>query len=105
VAYLNAGVCWRISCGVVPCYAEVCTGGGRSRAEVTDGVWVWPSELAHYIVEHDVCLPDAFLETMRRNGWRAPGEHELRPILDEWWRNGTRPSFSVWKEWARQVSV
>src|SRR5262245_11011580 len=35
--------------------------GGR---ELTDGMWLWPEGLAHYVVRHSVRLPDEFVATM-----------------------------------------
>lgn len=31
--------------------------GDRGTAELTDGVWVWPEGLAHYVRNHPVALP------------------------------------------------
>jgi hypothetical protein len=39
---------------------------------LTDGLWVWPEGLAHYVEHHDVYLPAEFLRTMTRRGWRLP---------------------------------
>jgi hypothetical protein len=42
--------------------------------EYTDGEWIWPEGLAHYVERHNVVLPDEFVETMRRNSWKVPAE-------------------------------
>lgn len=42
--------------------------------DLTDGEWVWPEGLAHYVQKHDVCLPDAFVETMQKNSWLVPAK-------------------------------
>jgi hypothetical protein len=39
-------------------------------AIVTDGVWVWPAELAYYVKTYRCELPEAFVDHMRRSGWR-----------------------------------
>ena len=38
----------------------------------TDGVWVWPSSLAHYFVRYHTELPDEFLRHMSASGWTVP---------------------------------
>ena len=39
---------------------------------ITDGTWVWPEGLVHYVEVHNVPLPDEFLKRMRRNLWKVP---------------------------------
>lgn len=34
-------------------------------AELTDGAWVWPQDLSHYVRDHNVRLPDSFIERIR----------------------------------------
>jgi len=43
-------------------------------AERSDGVFVWPEGLAHYVDAHDVRLPDDFVE------------HALGTPWTRWWR-------------------
>jgi hypothetical protein len=38
----------------------------------TDGVWAWPLDLAYYVKEYHVKLPDEFLSHMKRNQWVIP---------------------------------
>lgn len=40
-------------------------------ALLTDGTWVWPSDLAHYVEKHGVRVPDEFMEHMSGRGWEA----------------------------------
>jgi hypothetical protein len=40
--------------------------------DLTDGEWVWPEGLAHYVEKHNVCLPDEFIFTMQKNSWSIP---------------------------------
>lgn len=97
-AYLRAGVIhnqWRghsycrFKCGVP--HAEM---GSRC---LTDGDWVWPEGLAHYIEQHQVRLPDEFAATMEQNGWTIPEDAEKwasRHADDSFWVAwaNTRPS-------------
>ena len=48
------GVSWcRFGCGISPSLM-----GSR---DLTDGTWVWPEGLAHYVREHEIVLPDEFV--------------------------------------------
>ncbi|MEY8041978.1 TNT domain-containing protein [Saccharopolyspora cebuensis] len=38
----------------------------------TDGTWVWPLAMAHYLANHDVAPPRDFLDHIRHAGYRAP---------------------------------
>lgn len=51
----------------------------------TDGEWVWPSDLAHYVRRYAVALPHQFVETVRERGYRAPRltEDQLDALIDE----------------------
>ena len=53
--------------------------------DFTDGVWIWPQGLAHYVDTHDAGLPDAFLQHARANRFRiAPFSLDaLFPNADE----------------------
>jgi len=44
--------------------------GWNGSAERSDGVWVWPEGLAHYVQSHDVRLPDDLISHVRRRGFR-----------------------------------
>jgi hypothetical protein len=39
---------------------------------LTDGEWVWPSDLAYYVRTYHVVIPPELAEHMQRNGWRVP---------------------------------
>jgi hypothetical protein len=41
-------------------------------ATLTDGVWVWPADLAYYIETYHVRLPDEFAEHAASNSWIPP---------------------------------
>jgi hypothetical protein len=38
-------------------------------AELSDGVWLWPEGLAHYVEHHAVRLPDEFLDHVRNRDY------------------------------------
>jgi hypothetical protein len=97
VAYLRAGSVhtrWRglsycrFRCGID--HSEM---GSRC---LTDGEWVWPEGLAHYVEKHDVCLPDEFVASMRENGWAIP--ERAKEVTRE---ECGRPRTDFWIAWAR----
>jgi hypothetical protein len=71
-----------------------CKGYNGSK-ELTDGVWVWPEGLAHYVVKHGITLPPEFVEHVVANA--APERLQTDPLeepppIDE----------SLWMRWAAQ---
>ena len=63
---------------------------------LTDGTWSWPQGLPHYIKQHRVRLPDAFVEHMRQQNWI------VSPCTIAFDRNNI--DFEEWIEWGRQQS-
>lgn len=80
VDHLNAGVVlWQFR-GLTWC-RFYCDKSMGSR-ELTDGQWLWPEDLVHYVREHNVLLPDEFVETAL--GGPSKVIHPLgRPIVDK----------------------
>jgi hypothetical protein len=60
--------------------------GGR---ELTDGEWVWPDGLVHYIQEHSVVLPEEFI------AFATSGRKPKR----KWFKHSV--SLDFWIAWAR----
>jgi hypothetical protein len=85
-------------------------------SDLSDGVWMWPRGLAHYVEKHNVKLPDAFVHTMRAHEWQIPQEFAERiriareqPVTKSV-PNSDVPrtledsfDYSLWREWAKQV--
>jgi hypothetical protein len=70
----------RFGCGVNGC------------TERSDGVWLWPEGLAHYVQHHDVRLPEEFLSHVRNRGY-CPLPAEETPI------DFVCQSSSFWRSW------
>ena len=99
VDYLGNGVVWRAYLGVSSCRFEC----GIAREQMgsltlSDGVWAWPSGLAHYVTAHHIALPDEFLAHARAQGFQidprlasqaTPGETRSVALPEngtaEWW--------------------
>lgn len=72
-------------------------------ADFTDGVWVWPHGLHHYVHHHKIRLPEEFIQTMRESQWRVwgplpPQGLDMRP-------DGSLHfpiTYDFWIDWAHQ---
>jgi len=55
--------------------------------EFTDGTWVWPEGLVHYVERHGLPLPEEFLRTIEENSGKPPqfGVSADTPIDREFW--------------------
>jgi hypothetical protein len=43
----------------------------------TDGIWIWPEDLAYYVEHYNVALPSDFLDHVKLRMYRPPKEHEI----------------------------
>ena len=62
--------------------------GGNGSAELTDGSWVWPEGLAHYVRHHPVALPDDFVRDVTATNRRAGlsrGHPRTTEVDDSYW--------------------
>src|SRR5262245_48470650 len=65
LAYLRAGREYERYAGYSYCRFWLCWTPPKfmGDGDLTDGVWIWPQGLAHYVQRHWVCLPEEFIET------------------------------------------
>jgi hypothetical protein len=64
--------------------------------DLTDGAWVWPEALAHYVDRHAVTLPEQFVTHAISSGWGELG-------LDKMTRAAAtinEVSDEIWIQWA-----
>lgn len=66
--------------------------GANGCQEQTDGKWIWPSGLVHYVRVHGVALPEEFVEDACRAAPVA-GEPSLGDVVSD---------TNLWIEWARR---
>jgi hypothetical protein len=97
-AYLRAGRTYARWRGMSYCRFEC----GLSDADMgsrclTDGEWVWPEGLPHYIEWHRVRLPDELVASMRRNDWKLPQDSGQAIHIT----HGS-PDTSFWIAWGRK---
>ena len=80
VSYLQRGFVVRSWMGYSPC--RIC-GANNGDLDVTDGVYIWPDGLAHYVDAHSVRLPIRFTDHIQ-----ARLDELENPIIDDsWWRS------------------
>ena len=66
VSYLTSRQHYRVGwCGVSTC--RLC-GGFNGSEDCEDAIFVWPAGLAHYVLGHDVGLPEEFVSHALRGG-------------------------------------
>lgn len=84
--YMGYSFC-RFRCGISP--------GLMGSCDLTDGEWVWPQGLVHYVEEHAVSLPEPFVRTMKRHEWQVPDLTDLP-------HRGNGYDVAFWVEWSKQ---
>ena len=63
--------------------------------DFTDGMWLWPEGLSHYVEVHHVRLPEAFIIHMAKNHFKVPNLH-----LDEYEKKQTFTKY--WVQWCAE---
>ena len=95
--YLRTGLVARRCMGYSPC--RFC-GRNNGCLELTDGHFVWPDGLPHYVTDHDVRLPVCFVQHVLKMTDRL--ETAQRGVLGVSWTAAKNPSLF---EHARKKSV
>ncbi|MET8957120.1 hypothetical protein ACWEQN_35900 [Streptomyces sp. NPDC004129] len=64
---------------------------------VTDGTWLWPVELAHYVRNHHVALPAEFVDHIRANDYTSPAlsHDQALEIFNEYFDRDASASAAV----------
>jgi hypothetical protein len=83
-SYLEQGFIPWVAAGPSAC--RLC-GAPNGSAELTDGVYLWPEGLAHYVRDHSVRLPDEVVAHIKD---RLHGLESLTVDRD-WWPTVTLP--------------
>ena len=80
--YLMSGTSLRAFMGYSSC--RIC-GVLNGTGEFTDGEWAWPEGLAHYVLDHNVRLPEEFV----RHTKARVADLESTTASLEWWLAST----------------
>ena len=71
-SYLSSGISLAVTPGIVNDVIDPDKGIAGSPTAYTDGTWVWPGDLAYYVMNYRLKLPDEFTKTMQENNWTIP---------------------------------
>ena len=69
--YLNQGIAFIVSPGTVSDVIHPENGTVGISSSYTDGVWLWPGDLAYYVKKYSLKLPEEFVDTMQKNNWKV----------------------------------
>jgi len=64
-------------CGLSPC--RMCKKFDNGFLDLTDGVWIFPEGLSHYVRKHSVKPPEKFLAHVRSNNYKVQVMKEYDP--------------------------
>jgi hypothetical protein len=78
--HLDRGFVARAYMGYSTC--RIC-GAQNGSLELTDGVYLWPEGLGHYVTVHSVRLPDSFVNHVRS----FTDAIESADVDESWWRS------------------
>ncbi len=67
--YLKSGVEFVVSPEVTHDIITPEKGTSGIASSYTDGIWLWPGDLAYYVKNYNLKLPDEFISTMAQNNW------------------------------------
>ncbi|OHV29066.1 hypothetical protein BCD49_36705 [Pseudofrankia sp. EUN1h] len=78
--YLRRGFVARAYMGLSPC--RIC-GRHNGSLELSDGTYIWPEGLAHYVADHGVRPPEPFVS----HAWAMIDAFEAARRDESWWRS------------------
>lgn len=67
--YLTSGIAIAVTPGIVNDVIDPDKGVAGTPSALTDGTWVWPGDLAYYVKNYRLKLPDEFVKTMQDSNW------------------------------------
>ena len=74
IEYLNSGVAFCVSPGLVTDIIDESKGVIGNLEILTDGEWAWPSDLSYYVTFYHINLNSDFIEHIQKNGWTIPNK-------------------------------
>jgi len=67
-------------------------GNINGSSDYTDGKWIWPTGLAHYVEEHNIRLPKEFVDYMKKNNFNIDSADEATIF----------GSYNFWNKWCEK---
>ena len=77
INYLNDGVVFCVCPGLVFDVLDESKGIIGSLELLTDGEWVWASDLSYYVANYHVRLDEKFMEHIKENGWMIQDREKI----------------------------
>lgn len=77
VEYLERGVVFCITPGLVSDILDESKGIIGNLEILTDGIWAWPSDLSYYVKGYHVVLDADFIRHMEESEWTIQNEKEI----------------------------
>ena len=72
------------------------------KSDLTDGVWIWPEGLVHYVEAHGLALPEEFVDCARAHRGKVP---KLPPELQDGENKvGIKFDRAVWNSWFNSLT-
>lgn len=62
---------------------KLCGEVAGSRNYFTDGKWIWPIWIKHYLVQHKLKLPEQFILYIRENNFKIMEVNLMRKIVNQ----------------------
>lgn len=96
--YLNAGVAIQWYKGYSYCRFECGIDDAEMGcADLSDGVWVWPEGLSHYVSTHGIRLPASFVDHARASHYRIEPGAVAEPLTEVY-------DYQFWIDWGDRNS-
>ena len=77
IDYLDNGISLYVTAGLVSDVLDKSKGVIRNLEILTDGTWVWPSDLSYYVKFYHVELNTHFIEHIKKNEWVMPKQEDI----------------------------
>ena len=103
-SYLRSGHEFEVSRGWSHCRFKCGVADSMmGHADLTDGIWVWPQGLVHYVDAHQLALPKEFVDHVAGHKGVVPRlPAEIRAMTHAQKRTSMDPVF--WNAWYREVA-
>ena len=96
VTYLKAGATCESYRGMSYCRFRCGIEDSKmGHRDFTDGIWIWPEGLYHYVEQHELMLPNDFVAHCEAGNWIVPADAAQGIRVPDVW------DYSYWIAWAR----
>lgn len=81
ISYMDQGLYYVATLSLEPC--RICEKWAGGRGFVTDGYWLWPKYLSHYLKEHGWGIPAEFDLHLQKQDYHIDKDWVNKSILSE----------------------